>query len=375
MYLKHLQLTNFKNYREVELEFSHNVNSIIGANGTGKTNLLDAIHYLSFCKSYFNAQDSCAVNFEADFFAIHGEFFTFDSGQTGKISCTYKTSSRKIMKANAKEYERFSDHIGLYPLVMVSPYDSDIINEGSEIRRKFFDMIIAQFDKEYLHQLISYQKILRQRNNLLKQLWEQRSYDEPLLQLYNEQLQPFAEFIYEKRKQFIDDILLVFQAHYDMLSDSREQVSIDYNSGLHTIPFNQGLTQTLNIDQKSGFTNFGIHKDDFILHINGRPVKRYGSQGQQKSFALALKLAQYDYIYKRKKLKPILLLDDIFDKLDKQRTARLLELVGQERFGQVFISDTDEMRVTHILNEHGIEHKIIKLVVSGQQSGGTMRNK
>jgi DNA replication and repair protein RecF len=222
-------------------------------------------------------------------------------------------------------------------------------------------MIIAQFDKEYLHQLISYQKIVRQRNNLLKQLWEQRRWDEPLLQLYDEQLQPFAEFIYEKRKQFIDNILPVFQAHYDLLSDNREQVSIGYDSGLHAMPFRQGLTQTLHIDRKSGFTNFGIHKDDFTFHIGGRPIKRYGSQGQQKSFALALKLAQYDYIYERKKFKPILLLDDIFDKLDKQRTARLLELVGQEHFGQVFISDTDEVRVTHILDEHGIEHKIIKV--------------
>jgi DNA replication and repair protein RecF len=181
------------------------------------------------------------------------------------------------------------------------------------------------------------------------------------LQLYDEQLQPFAEFIYEKRKQFIDNILPVFQAHYDMLSGSREPVSIGYSSSLHTKTFRQGLTQTLNIDQKSGFTNSGVHKDDFIFHIGGRPVKCYGSQGQQKSFALALKLAQYDYIYERKKLKPILLLDDIFDKLDKQRTARLLELVGQEHFGQVFISDTDEMRVTHILSEHGIEHRIIKV--------------
>jgi DNA replication and repair protein RecF len=361
MYLKRIQLTNFKNYKEVEMEFNRNVNGIVGVNGTGKTNLLDAIHYLTFCKSYFNAQDSYAVNFEADFFALHGEFVTYDAGQNSKISCTYKTSGRKVMKANAKEYERFSDHIGLYPLVMVSPYDSDIINDGSDIRRKFFDMIIVQFDKEYLHQLISYQKLLRQRNNLLKQFWEQRRCDESLLNLYDEQLQPFAEFIPEKRKQFINNILPVFQAHYDLLSNSREQVSITYDSSLHKIPFRQGIAQMINADQKSGFTNFGTHKDDFIFYIGDQPIKRYGSQGQQKSFALALKLAQYDYIYERKKLKPILLLDDIFDKLDKQRTARLLELVGQEHFGQVFISDTDEVRVTHILTEYCIEHKITKV--------------
>jgi len=361
MYLKHIQLTNFKNYKEADLEFSPNVNGIVGANGTGKTNLLDAIHYLSACKSYFNPQDSFAVNFAADFFAVHGDFITYNTQQTCKISCIYKNHGRKVMKANLKEYERFSDHIGLYPLVMVSPYDSDIINEDSDIRRKFFDRIIAQFDKEYLHQLISYQKLLRQRNNLLKQMLEQHSYHEPVLQLYEEQLEPYAEFIYKQRNIFIQNLLPVFQLHYNRLSDNKEQVSISYHSDLSKMPFKQGVKQSFTLDRKSGYTSFGVHKDDYVFHIEDRMIKRYGSQGQQKSFALALKLAQYDYIYERKRLKPILLLDDIFDKLDKHRISRVLELVGQDHFGQVFISDTDEVRVTHILKEYGIDHKIIKV--------------
>ena len=360
MYLKSIHLTNFKSYTEASFAFNSNVNGIVGANGSGKTNLLDAIHYLSFGKSCFSAKDVSSVQLGTDFFALHGDFADEELGNSTQVSCIYKNGA-KTLKANKKEYERLSDHVGLFPVVMVSPYDSDIINEGSEVRRKFFDMIISQFDKEYLQQLISYQKIILQRNTLLKNFIEHGNYDATLIEVFNNQLIPLGEYIYQKRKEFIEKILPIFNQHYQYLSQGYENVDIVYESGLVETSFAEGLRKNEWSDRKSGYTNFGIHKDDFILLIDGRSVKRFGSQGQQKSFALALKLSQFDYIFERKGIKPILLLDDIFDKLDKKRTSQLLDLVGKDHFGQVFITDTDEVRVNAILNERGIEHKIFRI--------------
>lgn len=361
MYLQHISIANFKSYENAEFDFSENVNGIVGENGCGKTNLLDAIYYLCFCKSFFSSQDQFSVRFDTDFFSIHGDFVNRMQQNTTHISCTYKLGKHKSMKANKKEYTRFSDHIGLYPLVMVSPYDSDIINEGSETRRRFFDMIISQFDKEYLQQLISYQKIILQRNTLLKSFIEKGNYDASLIEVFNTQLIPLGEYIYQKRKEFIENILPVFNQHYQYLSQGLENVNIVYESGLENMSFTEGLSKNEFSDRKSGYTNFGIHKDDYQFLIDGRSVKRYGSQGQQKSYALALKLSQFDYIFERKGLKPILLLDDIFDKLDKKRTSQLLDLVGKDHFGQVFITDTDEVRVNAILSERNIEHRIFRI--------------
>lgn len=361
MFLKNIKLSNFKNYSETEFLFSEKVNGIVGENGCGKTNLLDAIHYLSFCKSFFTPQDSFSIKFECDFFAIHGEFVSFDLGNSTKVSCAIKSPGRKIMKANQKEYSHLSDHIGLFPLVMVSPYDHDIINEGSETRRKFFDMIISQFDKDYLHHLISYQKIINQRNNLLKNFIENHNFEPSLLSIFDEQLLTPGYYIFGKRKDFIDSIRPIFQEHYKSLSGNKEIVDICYESGLMQNSMEKGFEINELADRKSGYTNFGIHKDDYIFQINDKSVKRFGSQGQQKSFALALKLSQFDYIHARKGIKPILLLDDIFDKLDKKRTSHLLDLVGQKHFGQVFITDTNEVRVKEILESHNIENKIFNL--------------
>ena len=360
MYLKHLHITNFKSYEEAEFTFDENVNGIVGRNGSGKTNLLDAIYYLSFCKSYFSAQDIFSVRFDTDFFAIHGEFHNSETQNNTLVSCTYK-NGHKSMRANKKEYSRLSAHIGLFPVVMVSPYDSDIIHGGSELRRKFFDTIISQFDAEYLQQLISYRKLLMQRNALLKQMFESRKMDASICQIIDEQMIPLGNFIFTRRQDFIQNISPIFQKHYSQLSDGREMVEIQYQSGLLESTYEAGLQGASVADARSGFSNFGVHKDDFLFLINGQPVKRYGSQGQQKSFSLALRLAQFDYSYERKKIKPILLLDDIFDKLDKARISELLNMVGQDHFGQVFITDTDENRVRQILGEHGIQHQIIEM--------------
>lgn len=360
MYLKHLKLTNFKSYEEAEFSFDENVNGIVGRNGSGKTNLLDAIYYLSFCKSYFSAQDVFSVRFDTDFFAIHGEFYNRETRNSTQVSCTYK-NGHKSMRANKKEYSRLSAHIGLFPVVMVSPYDSEIIHGGSEVRRKFFDTIISQFDAEYLQQLISYRKLLMQRNALLKQMFESRKMDASICQILDEQMIPLGNFIFTRRQDFIQNISPIFQKHYRQLSDGQEEVEIQYQSGLLTSTYPEGLQSASVADARSGFTNFGIHKDDFLFLINGQPVRRYGSQGQQKSFSLALRLAQFDYSFERKKIKPILLLDDIFDKLDKARISELLNMVGQDHFGQVFITDTDENRVKQILTEYGIQHQILAI--------------
>ena len=361
MFLKNIRLSNFKSHQEAAFQFNANVNGIVGANGSGKTNLLDAIHYLSFCKSFFSSQDRFSVQFGAEFFAIHGEFSTFGSERSNAISCAYQTNGRKTVKADGKEYDRLSDHIGRFPLVMVSPYDHDIINAGSDLRRRFFDMIISQFDGEYLHQLISYQKIITQRNTILKQFIENRNYNSPLLDIFNEQIIPLGTYIYNKRKEFIGELLPTLQNYYSQLSGNQEDVNVIYVSGLNDQSFEEGLANTAAADAKCGFTTFGIHKDDYDFLINGNPIKRFGSQGQQKSFVLSTRLAQFDYIFSKKNIKPILLLDDIFDKLDRQRTAHLLDLVGKDHFGQVFLTDTDENRIKTILDSYNLENTIYKI--------------
>ena len=360
MYLTHLKLTNFKSYEEAEFDFDENVNAIVGPNGSGKTNLLDAIYYLSFCKSYFASQDVYSVRFDTDFFAIHGDFVQRDTQNRTQVSCTYK-NGHKSMRANKKEYTRLSAHIGLFPSVMVSPYDSDIINEVSDTRRRFFDTIISQFDAEYLQHLIAYRKLLMQRNALLKQMLEQHRTNADLLRILDDQMIPLGHHLFTCRQAFIVDMLPVFQDHYRRLSHGSEEVSIQYKSGLQTATYAEGLQQTAQSDLHSGFTNFGVHKDDYLFTINGQPIRRFGSQGQQKSFSLALRLAQFDYSCARKKVKPILLLDDIFDKLDKTRIAELLRMVGDDHFGQVFLTDTDGDRVRQILTEYGIQHKIVEI--------------
>ena len=265
------------------------------------------------------------------------------------------------MRANKKEYSRISDHVGLFPVVMVSPYDSDIINDGSEVRRKFFDKIISQFDKVYLQHLIHYRKLLQQRNAVLRQQMEDRRADFAILQVIDYQMMDDGMRLFERRRQFIEEIRPIFLEHYRQLTKGVEEVEIRYESSLLETRYDDGLAKSYSADAKCGFTTFGVHKDDYDFTIDGQPVKHFGSQGQQKSFSLALRMSQFDYAYNFNHRKPILLLDDIFDKLDRSRIAELLGMVGREHFGQVFISDTDESRVRAILSEYGIAHEIFEI--------------
>lgn len=350
MWLKQLSVLNFKNYTDSNLHFLPEVNAFTGSNGAGKTNLLDAIHYLSLCKSYFNPIDSQHIKSGEEYFMVQGEFERND--RPDLISCSLKRNQKKQFKRNKKDYPRLADHIGQFPLVMISPNDTLIILEGSEERRKFVDNVISQTDNRYLDTLIAYNKVLLQRNVLLKNIKEKGVFDIGLLEVLNMQLVEVGEVIYHKRKAFMEKFTPSFQRHYQYLSDSAEEVSLVYDSQLHGADFTQLLESSLEKDRILERTTKGIHKDDLLFTIHREmPLKKFGSQGQQKSFLIALKLAQYTYLHEQNKFKPLLLLDDIFDKLDDQRTRKLMQMVSNEEFGQIFITDTDALRIQRIFDE------------------------
>ncbi len=365
MFLKKLTLTNFKNYTEAELEFCPNINCFVGNNGVGKTNILDAIYYLSFCKSYFNLSDLQNIRHGEDFFAIHGTYTENDQTNQEIVSCIQKRNTKKVFKLNKKPYERLADHIGLFPLVMISPYDQDLINEGSESRRKFIDNVISQSDKLYLNLLISYNRALEQRNRLLKYFRDSQTFDRDNLEIWDVQLVQLGNEIYTHRKAFLDAFFPIFQHYFDFISEHRENVSIEYSSKLENHDFMTLLQESLQKDMILQYTTVGVHKDDLDMKINNYPVKKFGSQGQQKSFVIAMKLAQFDYLSKIKGQNPILLLDDIFDKLDNKRVDKLIELVGSEHFGQVFITDTQFDRIKSIFDKNTIEHLIFSISDEG----------
>jgi len=365
MYLKKLSLTNFKNYSQADYQFSDKINCFVGNNGVGKTNLMDAIHYLSFCKSYFNPIDSQNIRHQEDYFAIHGTCIRNDNS-TDHIQCIQKRNHRKKFLLNTKEYERLADHIGQFPLVMISPYDRDLINDGSEIRRKYIDSVISQFDKFYLDDLINYHKALFQRNALLKAFSEKHYYDSGELEIWDEQLIRLGTGIYEKRKDFLGRFIPIFRHYFSFISCADESVDIRYVSQLSEGGFSALLADALSRDRSAQFSTVGIHKDDLEFMILGYPVKRFGSQGQQKSFVIAIKLAQFDYMKGIKGYKPVLLFDDVFDKLDDLRVQQLISLVSENNFGQVFITDTSEDRIRKIFDSMDIDHKIFRISSSGQ---------
>ena len=359
MYLKKISLLNFKNYLEAELEFSRHINCLTGNNGEGKTTILDAIHYLSFCKSFFNPVDSQNILHDAPFFLIQGIFD--DSGKDDEIYCGLKRNQKKQFKRNKKEYARLADHIGLYPLVMVSPADSELITEGSESRRKFIDSVIAQFDRDYLENLISYNKVLSQRNALLKQIADSGKFDIDALEIWDVQLINYGKKIHERRNNFINNFIPIFQKYYELISGGRENVGILYDSHLNEKSFEEALTLAINRDRAMQYTTVGIHKDDLEFTINGHSLKKYASQGQQKSFLIALKLAQFDFIKNIKQITPILLLDDIYDKLDDLRVKQLMELVSSNNFGQLFITDTHPTRLSNLFSATEADYKVFKI--------------
>lgn len=359
MWLKNLSVVNFKNFFEGELHFSPTVNAFTGDNGAGKTNLLDAIHYLSLCKSYFNPIDTNQIRQSADFFMIQGAFDKQDKNEV--ISCSLKKNQKKQFKRNKKEYQRLADHIGIFPLVMISPYDISIIIEGSEERRKFIDNVISQTDNLYLDQVILYNKILTNRNALLRQMSATSSYDPQLLEIYNGQLTECGNHIFEKRKMFMEIFTPIFNKHYLYLSENAELVELVYDSPLLKDDFDSLLKKSFDRDRALERTTAGIHKDDLLFSIHGMPMKKFGSQGQQKSFLIALKLAQYTFLLNNKKFKPLLLLDDIFDKLDEKRTRKLMQMVSDDDFGQIFITDTSSKRIADVFKGIDIEVKIFEV--------------
>lgn len=357
MYLEKLQLLNFKNYADAELQFSPAVNCFAGNNGAGKTNLLDAIHYLSLCKSYFNPIDSQQISYGQDLFIIQGTFHKNDVSET--VYCGLKRNQKKQFKRNKKEYQRLADHIGLFPLVMISPNDSELVTGGSEERRKFVDNVISQTDNTYLDILIQYNKSLSGRNALLRNA--AGSYDADLLEVFDEQLMRHGQIIYRKRSEFLELFTRLFHSHYEFISGRAEQIALKYESGLHSTGFREGLLQARERDHYLQRTTFGIHKDDLVFSIEEHPLKKFGSQGQQKSFLIALKLGQYSYLFEKKGFKPLLLLDDIFDKLDGLRIKRLMEMVVEDDFGQLFLTDTDAGRLEKLFREIGVPARIFKI--------------
>ncbi len=358
MYLEKLSVLNFKNHSDSRLNFNPNINCFVGDNGSGKTNLLDAIHYLSFTKSFFIKQDSMNVLYDQAFMTIEGVFEKDDKMEL--VQCAFKTGVKKVVKRNKKKYDKLADHIGLFPLVMVSPTDSELLLSGSDVRRKYMDSVISQFDKEYLNTLIAYNKLILQRNALLKSSDSDTAYLSNL-SLYDEQLSPLAHIIFDKRQLFLNQLAPIFLNYYKAISNTSEQVTIHYDSQLSKKNFLDLCQQNSEKDRLVKFTSVGVHKDDLIFHLNGHPIKRVGSQGQQKTYLLALKLAQFDFMQEAIGYKPMLLLDDVFDKLDDNRVEHLIKLVDQHHFGQIFVTDTHPERSKQIFNKINADYKLFHI--------------
>lgn len=359
MYCQQLSVVQFKNLEDLKLDLSPKFNCFAGHNGAGKTNLLDAIYYLSFCKSFTNPIDSQNISFKKEFFVIQGEYKV--NGKTDSLYCGLKRGQRKIFKRNKKEYDRLSDHIGSYPLVLLSPADNRLILGGSEERRKFVDGVISQYNREYLYKLITYNKALQQRNALLKIFAEKRRFDRDALAIWDEHLIDNGGYLFRERLHFFQSFLPVFREYYAFLSHDNEKTDITYDSDLHATDLKSLLEDAEGKDRIAQHTTVGIHKDELSFLIHGEPVKKFGSQGQQKSFIIALRLAQFAFTKKIKGLNPILLFDDIFDKLDEIRVKQLMQLVSREDFGQVFVTDTHPDRLEKLFENIPSECKLFRM--------------
>ncbi|WP_297333174.1 DNA replication/repair protein RecF [Flavobacterium sp.] len=359
MYLKKLSLLNYKNIAEADYEFDAKINCFVGKNGVGKTNVLDAVYHLAYGKSYFNPLALQNIKHTEDFFVIDGVFEKEERNEN--IVCSLKRGQKKVLKRNGKPYEKFSEHIGFIPLVMISPSDNDLITEGSETRRKFIDSVISQLDAAYLQQLINYQKVVSQRNALLKYFALNHTFDKDTLGIYNEQMAALGHAVFEKRKQFLQDFIPIFNSHHHNITGSEETVTLKYDSQLYEKPLSDLLDENLQRDRVLQYTSIGIHKDDLSFEIEEHPIKKFGSQGQQKSFLIALKLAQFEFIKKQSGVLPILLFDDIFDKLDETRVEKIVQMINNKTFGQIFISDTHPERTENIVKATHQSYRIFNL--------------
>lgn len=359
MTINKLSLINFKNHSEVAFDFSPQINCFVGNNGVGKTNILDALHYLSVGKSFLGNSDLNNIKSGEDFFTIESEIQNDEKEDIIKI--LHPRESKKIIKKNDKTYERLADHIGYLPSVMISPYDSNLISDSGESRRKFLDAMISQTDSVYLFDLIQYQKTIQQRNALLKNFAKNRYFDKDSLEIYDDPISNFGTRIFEKRKEFVENLNPIVQHYYDIISGGKEKVSVVYESHLSDNTFQELLSNSIDKDRVLTYTSKGIHKDDLIFEMNGNSIKKIGSQGQQKSFLVSLKLAQINRIKELTGKSPILLLDDIFDKLDDTRVSQLIELVNKENFGQIFITDTHKERTENVVKRIHEESKIFEI--------------
>lgn len=358
MILKRISILNYKNLEQVELDFSTKMNCLIGQNGMGKTNLLDAIYYLSFCKSANNPIDSQNIKHDQNFFVLQGSYVT-ELGDVEEVYCGLKRRQKKQFKRNKKEYTRLSDHIGFIPLVMVSPADAELIAGGSEERRRFMDVVISQYDRDYLSALIRYNKALTQRNTLLK---AEEEPDNELMEVWEEIMAMAGEVVYRKRKEFVNEFISVFQSFYSAISQGQEQVSLSYESHADSGNLLQQLKDNRQRDRIMGYSLKGVHKDDLVMQLDSYPIKREGSQGQNKTFLIALKLAQFDFLRRTgSNTTPLLLLDDIFDKLDASRVEQIVKLVSGDRFGQIFITDTNRDHLDKILEKVHGEYKVFSV--------------
>ena len=360
MILEKLTILNYKNIGEVTLDFSPKVNCFIGHNGVGKTNVLDAIHYLSFCRSSISNTDSQVIRHGEEFFMLEGRYAT-DEGEPEIVYCGMKRGTKKHFKRNGKEYRRLSEHIGLIPIVMVAPADNMIIDGQSEERRRLMDMVISQFDHAYIDHLSRYTKALQQRNSLLRQDEEP---DASLLDVLEEQMGYEGECVFAAREAFVNELIPVFQRYYEAISGGCEEVGISYESHCRRGPLCEVIRRDRFKDRAVGYSLHGVHRDDLLFTLGSHQMKREGSQGQNKTFAVALKLAQFDFLKRTaSRTTPLLLLDDIFDKLDSDRVERIVEIVSASGFGQIFVTDTNRDHLDKILARSGGDYKIF--VVKG----------
>lgn len=362
MILRKISILNYRNIRESALTLSPKINCLIGHNGEGKTNFLDAIYYMSFCRSAFNPIDSQVITHGQDFFVLQGEYEN-EAGDTEQIYCGMKRGARKHFRRNKKEYKRLSEHIGLIPLIFVSPSDSILIDGGSEERRRLMDVVISQYDRPYIEALNRYNKALQQRNAML------RAEDEPdrqLMEILEQEMAAQGEIIYEKRRDFVEEVIPIFQSIYQAISGGKEQVSLRYVSHCQRGPLLEVIQRDRAKDRIVGYSLHGTHRDDLEMLIDGYQMKREGSQGQSKTFAIALKLAQFDILKRTSsKTMPLLLLDDIFDKLDAQRVEQIVRLVSGQSYGQIFITDTNRDHIDSILSHSTLDYKLFE-VTDGQ---------